>query len=97
MSPWPLLTAVAAVAAGRLSDRHPPALLGAIGLAVPGLGRASRASLPVAPSAVDIGIRIAVCGAGFGFFQSPNLKAMMSAAPPERAGGASGRPCDAFL
>ncbi len=78
MSPWPLLTAVAAVAAGRLSNRHPPALLGAIDLAVLGLGMASLASLPVAPSAVEIGIRMAVCGAGFGFFQSPSLKAMMS-------------------
>ncbi len=29
-------------------------------------------------------------GAGFGFFQSPNLKAIMSSAPPERSGGASG-------
>ena len=29
-------------------------------------------------------------GAGFGFFQSPNLRALMSSAPPERASGASG-------
>ena len=33
---------------------------------------------------------MAVCGAGFGFFQSPNLKAIMSSAPPRRSGGASG-------
>jgi MFS transporter, DHA2 family, multidrug resistance protein len=31
-----------------------------------------------------------LCGAGFGLFQSPNLKALMSSAPPERSGGASG-------
>ena len=31
-----------------------------------------------------------LCGAGFGLFQSPNLNALMSSAPPERAGGASG-------
>ena len=31
-----------------------------------------------------------VCGAGFGFFQSPNLRAIMSSAPPGRSGGASG-------
>jgi DHA2 family multidrug resistance protein-like MFS transporter len=31
-----------------------------------------------------------ICGGGFGFFQSPNLKAIMSSAPPERSGGASG-------
>ena len=31
-----------------------------------------------------------LCGAGFGFFQSPNLRALMSSAPPHRSGGASG-------
>ena len=31
-----------------------------------------------------------VCGAGFGFFQSPNQRAIMTSAPPERSGGASG-------
>jgi DHA2 family multidrug resistance protein-like MFS transporter len=33
---------------------------------------------------------MAICGAGFGLFQSPNLKMLMSSAPPRRAGGASG-------
>ena len=31
-----------------------------------------------------------ICGGGFGFFQSPNLRAIMSSAPPERSGSASG-------
>ena len=31
-----------------------------------------------------------ICGAGFGFFQSPNLRAIMTSAPPERSGSASG-------
>jgi DHA2 family multidrug resistance protein-like MFS transporter len=46
--------------------------------------------MPSAPSTFDIVWRMALCGAGFGFFQSPNLKALMASAPPERAGGASG-------
>ncbi len=33
---------------------------------------------------------MALCGAGFGFFQSPNLRAIMMSAPASRAGGASG-------
>jgi DHA2 family multidrug resistance protein-like MFS transporter len=33
---------------------------------------------------------MAVCGIGFGFFQSPNLKALMTSAPAHRSGGASG-------
>jgi DHA2 family multidrug resistance protein-like MFS transporter len=90
MTPWPVVVALAAPFAGRLSDRYPPGLLGAIGLAVLSVGMASLALLPVHPSVYDIALRMAICGAGFGFFQSPNLKAIMSSAPPERSGGASG-------
>ena len=31
-----------------------------------------------------------LCGIGFGFFQSPNLRAIMSSAPRARSGAASG-------
>jgi DHA2 family multidrug resistance protein-like MFS transporter len=31
-----------------------------------------------------------ICGAGFGFFQAPNMKALMGSAPPGRSGSASG-------
>jgi len=90
MTPWSLVVALMAPIAGRLSDRHAPGLLGGIGLAILAVGMASLAMLPAAPTAFDIGIRMAICGAGFGFFQSPNLKALMSSAPRERSGGASG-------
>ncbi|CAN5319389.1 MFS transporter [soil metagenome] len=90
MSPWSLVVALAAPLAGRLADRYPPGLLGGIGLAVLSVGMASLALLPADPSVLDISIRMAICGAGFGFFQAPNLRAIMAAAPPERAGGASG-------
>jgi MFS transporter, DHA2 family, multidrug resistance protein len=33
---------------------------------------------------------MAVCGMGFGLFQSPNNRAIINAAPRERSGGASG-------
>ena len=48
------------------------------------------ASLPAHPGSAGLVWRMMLCGAGFGFFQSPNLKAIMSSAPPERSGGASG-------
>ncbi|MDR7379843.1 DHA2 family multidrug resistance protein-like MFS transporter [Rhodoferax ferrireducens] len=90
MMSWPVIVALAAPFAGRLSDRHPPGLLGGVGLSLLTLGLASLALLPAEPQTWDIVLRMAVCGAGFGFFQSPNLKALMSSAPPERSGGASG-------
>lgn len=90
LTPWSAVVALMAPIAGRLSDRYPPGLLGGIGLAVMAAGMASLAIMPADAGVLNIGIRMAVCGAGFGFFQSPNLKALMASAPRERAGGASG-------
>jgi DHA2 family multidrug resistance protein-like MFS transporter len=90
MTPWPIVVALAAPIAGRLSDRYPPGLLGGVGLAVLCAGMASLAALPPQPGVADIVLRMALCGLGFGLFQSPNLRALMSSAPPERSAGASG-------
>jgi DHA2 family multidrug resistance protein-like MFS transporter len=90
LTPWPVMTAVMAPIAGPLSDRFPPAILGGFGLAGFCAGLALIATLPGHPGTIGIVWRMMVCGAGFGFFQSPNLKAIMSSAPPERSGGASG-------
>jgi MFS transporter, DHA2 family, multidrug resistance protein len=90
LTPWPVMTAIAAPIAGPLSDRYPPAILGGTGLAILCTGLALIATLPGHPGIPSIVWRMMVCGAGFGFFQSPNLKAIMSSAPPERSGGASG-------
>ncbi len=90
MAPWAVVVALAAPVAGRLSDRYPPGLLGGIGLALLSAGMASLALLPAAPGVAAIVWRMALCGIGFGLFQSPNLRALMTSAPPERSGGASG-------
>ena len=89
MTPWPLIVGIMAPIAGRLSDRHAPGLLGGIGLVILGVGMALLAMLPAAPTVTDIVWRMIVCGAGFGFFQAPNLKALMSSAPVGRSGSAS--------
>jgi DHA2 family multidrug resistance protein-like MFS transporter len=46
--------------------------------------------LPSEPTAADIVWRMAICGLGFGLFQTPNNRAIINAAPRERSGGASG-------
>jgi len=48
------------------------------------------ATLPASPGVADIVWRMMICGIGFGFFQTPNMKALMSSAPPHRSGSASG-------
>ena len=90
MTPWPLVVAIMAPIGGRLSDRHPAGLLGGIGLVILGIGMALLATLPASPSILNIVWRMAICGLGFGFFQTPNLRAIMSSAPSGRSGGASG-------
>jgi DHA2 family multidrug resistance protein-like MFS transporter len=90
MTPWPLVVGIMAPIAGRLSDRYPAGILGGIGLAMLGVGMALLALLPAEPSVANIVWRMVVCGAGFGFFQAPNMKAIMASAPPGRSGGASG-------
>jgi DHA2 family multidrug resistance protein-like MFS transporter len=90
MTPWPLVVAIIAPIAGRLSDRHSAGILGGLGLALLGLGMALLAMLPASPHVSDIVWRMAICGSGFGFFQAPNMKALMSSAPADRSGSASG-------
>ncbi len=90
LTPWPVATAIMAPIAGPLSDRYPPAILGGIGMAILCIGLLLMAALPADASQFSIACRMLVCGTGFGFFQSPNLKAIMSSAPQDRSGGASG-------
>jgi len=90
MSAWPVVVAAAGPIAGRLSDTYKPGILGGIGLAILSVGMAALALLPQDAPVPLIVVAMGICGAGFGLFQAPNLKALMSAAPPERSGGASG-------
>jgi DHA2 family multidrug resistance protein-like MFS transporter len=90
MTPWPIALIFVAPMAGRLADRFPSGLLGGIGMMIFASGLASLAFLPADPSSGDIVWRMVVCGVGFGLFQSPNNRTMLTSSPPERAGGASG-------
>ncbi|MEP7242319.1 MAG: MFS transporter [Gammaproteobacteria bacterium] len=90
MTPWPLAVALAAPIAGRLADRHSAGILCGIGLLMMSSGMALIALFPADGSAADLLWRMALCGLGFGFFQSPNNRAMMSSAPRARSGAAGG-------
>jgi DHA2 family multidrug resistance protein-like MFS transporter len=90
ITPWPIAVAVAAPFAGRLVERYPSGLLGGIGLLLFALGLGALAWLPPQPSLLDVTWRMALAGAGFGLFQTPNNRTMIAAAPRERSGGASG-------
>ena len=88
MTPWPATVAVIAPIAGRLADRYPAGILGGIGLSVLSMGYVLLALLPEHPSTANILWRMTLCGLGFGFFQSPNNRAIVASAPRERSGGA---------
>lgn len=90
MTPWPLAVGVSAPLAGRLADRHRAGSLGGAGLAVFAAGLFLLSRLRPGAGDLDIAWRMAVCGLGFGFFQSPNNRAMVSAAPMHRSGAAGG-------
>ncbi len=97
MTPWPLTVALIAPWSGRLADRYPAGLLGGAGLSVMAVGLGLLAALPAHPALLDIVWRTAICGVGFGFFNTPNNRAILTSAPRARAGGASGMQATARL
>ncbi|MDA8520317.1 MFS transporter [Acidovorax sp. NCPPB 4044] len=90
ITPWPLAIVAVAPLAGRLIGRVPDGVLGGIGMAVLAGGLAALATLPVDPGALGVVWRMALCGAGFALFQSPNNHTIVTSAPLQRSGAAGG-------
>lgn len=90
MTPWPLATGLMAMVAGRLSDRVSPAILGGVGLLLLALGMFALTQVSPVSAMADIAWRMALCGAGFGLFQTPNNRLLVTSAPRQRSGAASG-------
>jgi DHA2 family multidrug resistance protein-like MFS transporter len=75
---------------GRLTDRVHPGYLGSAGLVVLLASVLSLGLMPAQPGYFDIIWRMFFAGLGFAFFQTPNNRTLINAAPTERTGGASG-------
>jgi DHA2 family multidrug resistance protein-like MFS transporter len=90
MTPWPLALGVVAPIAGRLADKVRAGLIGGIGLGIMAFGLFMLSRLGSEPSTFEIAWRMAVCGLGFGLFQSPNNRTIVSSAPVSRSGAAGG-------
>lgn len=90
MMPWPIALAIVAPLSGKLSDKYSPAILGLLGLIIFAIGLAMLGLLPGHPSVEDICWRMALCGIGFGLFQAPNNRMIITSAPRSRSGAASG-------
>ncbi|PKO67366.1 MAG: MFS transporter [Betaproteobacteria bacterium HGW-Betaproteobacteria-16] len=90
MMAWPMATALTAPIAGRLIGRYPDGALGGVGMLVFATGLLLVGLRPEDATSVDMAWRLALCGAGFALFQSPNNHTIVTTAPLHRSGAASG-------
>jgi DHA2 family multidrug resistance protein-like MFS transporter len=90
MTPWPVGTALASTVAGYLADKVKGAILNSAGLLAMALGLFLLATMPAGVDNMGIVWRTLICGAGFGFFQSPNNRTMVLATPRARGGATGG-------
>lgn len=90
MTPWPLATMIVSPIAARYVEKHNPGATASMGMAVFIAGVLLLLFPGSTPSVWNIAWRMAVCGVGFGMFQTPNNIVMVMAAPVNRSGGAGG-------
>jgi DHA2 family multidrug resistance protein-like MFS transporter len=90
LTAWPAAIVFVAPLAGRLIHRVGGGLLGGVGLGLLSIGLACLALLPAQAAGWQVALSCAICGAGFGLFQSPNNHTIVTSAPLSRSGAASG-------
>lgn len=92
MTPWPLATMIVSPFAARFIEKHNAGATAASGMLVYAVGLLLLLSVPTGAgvSEWDIVWRMALCGCGFGIFQTPNSTVMISATPVSRSGAAGG-------
>ncbi|WP_447554186.1 MFS transporter [Vreelandella sp. EE22] len=89
-TPWPLAIMVVGPLAGRLADKLNPSVLSSTGLLFLMAGLVALALVDENTTTAGSLWRTALCGIGFGLFQPPNNREMMSSLPAERSANVSG-------
>lgn len=89
LTAWPAAIVTIAPLAGRLIGRYPDGLLGGVGMLVFAAGLWLLALLPAHPADFEVVWRLALCGAGFALFQSPNNHTIVTSTPLARSGAGS--------
>lgn len=97
MTPWPLATMIVSPIAARFVEKHNPGATAAAGMIVFIAGVALLLTCTGSASEWNIAWRMAICGVGFGMFQTPNNIVMVMATPVNRSGGAGGMQSTARL
>ncbi|HEO9694295.1 TPA: MFS transporter [Klebsiella aerogenes] len=90
LTAWPLATMLTSLISGGLIEKYNPNLVALIGLALLLAGTLLMTVIPANPSNTQILWRVAICGFGFGLFQSPNNYLIMTAVSQENSSIASG-------
>ncbi len=97
LTAWPAVNMIATPISGLLVERLNPGMIGMFGLTVLTIGMALLLFIPDEPTKSDFILRLAICGIGFGVFQSPNNSLIIASAPLARSGSASGMMATARL
>lgn len=97
MTPWPIATMIVSPIAARYVERHNPGATAALGMFVFMAGVVLLLMCGQSASEAEIAWKMAICGVGFGMFQTPNNIVMVMATPVHRSGGAGGMQSTARL
>lgn len=89
---WPLATTVTSLAADELLKRYDCNIIASVGVCLLLAGMVLMVMLQAIPGKTDIIWQVALCGAGFGLFQSPYNYLIMTSVSDENTSMASGLP-----
>ncbi len=87
---WPLAAMIGGPIAGYIIEKIKPSIVGCAGMTIFSTGLFLLSFLTPHSTHIDVIWRIAITGLGFALFQTSNNSVIMSSAPKERTGSASG-------